>query len=117
MTIRFETMPLSTNQLYRVFNNRSILSAKGWANKDAIAWEARAQYRGHPLAGPLAAEIALFWPTRRNHDVDNIKTLLDSCNGILWADDGLIADLHIMKAYDKEQPRVEMRVWELEPKP
>jgi Holliday junction resolvase RusA-like endonuclease len=49
--------------------------------------------------------------------VDNIKTLLDSCNGILWADDGLIADLHIMKAYDKEQPRVEMRVWELEPKP
>jgi Holliday junction resolvase RusA-like endonuclease len=54
--------------------------------------------------------VALYWPTRANHDVDNIKTLLDSCSGIVWEDDGQIADLHITKAYDKENPRCELSV-------
>ncbi|GAO38351.1 Holliday junction endonuclease RusA [Sphingomonas changbaiensis NBRC 104936] len=113
MTLTFLTLPISTNQLYRVFQNRSILSARGRSNKDAIAWEARAQHRGKPLAGPLAVEISLFWPDRRKHDIDNLKALLDACTGILWDDDGQIADLHTMKEYDKANPRVEMRVWEL----
>jgi len=56
------------------------------------------------------------WPAgQAKHDVDNIKALLDACAGILWADDGQIEDLHTMKGFDKENPRVEMRVWELRP--
>lgn len=107
----FLTLPLSTNQLYRSVNGRSILSQKGRDNKQAIGWEARSQYRGKALSGPLAVEVSLFWPDRRKHDVDNIKTLLDSCNGIIWQDDGQIVDLHIMKDVDKANPRVEMHVW------
>lgn len=113
MTLRFETMPLSTNALHGVYQGRKILSARGRTNKEAIGWEARSQYRGQPLKGRLAVEISLYWPTKRNHDIDNIKTLLDSCTGILWHDDGLIEDLHIMKAHDKTDPHVDMRVWEL----
>lgn len=114
MTLRFETMPLSTNALHGVYQGRKILSARGRTNKEAIGWEARSQYRGAPLTGPLAVEVSLFWPTKRNHDVDNIKTLLDSLTGIVWQDDGQICDLHIMKEFDKSAPRVEMRVWSLE---
>lgn len=113
MTLSFLTLPLSTNQLYRVFNNRSILSERGRNNKEAIAWEARAQYRGKPLESDLAVTIDLYWPDRRKHDVDNIKTLLDSLNGIVWDDDGQIADLHTRKHYDKAKPRVEMIVTRL----
>ncbi len=78
MTLSFLTLPLSTNQLYRVVGNRSIISARGRTNKEAIGWEARAQYRGKPLAGPLAVQVSIFWPDCRRHDVDNIKILLDS---------------------------------------
>lgn len=78
--------------------------------KDAIGWEARAQYRGDPLQGPLAVTLDLHWPNRRKHDVDNIKVLLDALSDILWNDDGQIVDLHTRKHFDKANPRVEMSV-------
>lgn len=114
MNLTFLTLPISTNQLYRVFNNRSILSARGRTNKEAIAWKARAQYRGKPLTGPLAIEVTLFWPDKRKHDWDNNKALFDALNGIVWEDDGQIKDARIMVEFDKENPHVEMRVWPLD---
>lgn len=79
-----------------------------------MAWEARYQYRGAPLEGPLELFIALWWPTKRNHDVDNVKGLLDALTGILWHDDGQIESLHIRKGYDKATPRVELTVQALQ---
>lgn len=73
-----------------------------------MAQEAWLQYRGKPLEGPLRVDIQLYWPTRRNHDVDNIKGLLDAMKGILCVDDGQITDLRIRKAYDPKNPRVEL---------
>jgi len=103
-------MPLSTNALHGVFQGRKILSARGRTNKEAIGWEARSQYHGKPLTGPLAVTIDMHWPTARNHDVDNIKTLLDSLTGIVWQDDGQIVDLHLTKSIDRKRPRVEMSI-------
>lgn len=57
MTLRFETLPLSTNALYRAVGGRSILSAKGRANKEAIGWEARSQYKGQPMSGSLSVRL------------------------------------------------------------
>jgi len=113
MTLTFQTMPLGTNNLYINGTRGRFLSPKARENKQQIAWEARSQYRGKPLEGPLAVEIWLVWGDRRKRDVDNIKALLDACTGVLWADDSQIADLHIIKHYDKENPHVEMRVWPL----
>lgn len=112
MTLRFLTMPVSTNALYAHTGRRRFMSERGKRNKEQIGWEARSQYRGKPLEGPLAVKIALWWPDRRKHDVDNIKVMLDSLTGIVWLDDGQIADLHITKGYDKAEPRVEMAVEE-----
>lgn len=49
----------------------------------------------------------------RKHDWDNHKALYDALNGILWDDDGQIKDARVMVEYDRKEPRVEMRVWEL----
>lgn len=114
MTLIFETLPPSTNNLY--VNNPHggrRLSPRAREAKDAIAWEARSQFRGKPLQGPVAMELTLYWPDRRKHDIDNIKALLDALTGIIYEDDGQIVDLHTMKEFDKERPRVEMRVWAL----
>ena|ERR1700743_329640 len=110
MTLRFLTLPVSTNNLYAHTGCRRYMTERGRRNEETLSWEARSQFRGKPLEGPLKADIALYWPDRRKHDVDNIKALLDACTGILWLDDGQIVDLHITKAFDKVSPRVEMTV-------
>ena len=48
-------------------------------------------------------------------DTDNlVKSVTDSCNGLLWADDSVITDLHAKKRYTAGQARVEMVVREVE---
>ena len=82
------------------------------AAKDAMGWEARAGYHGHPLEGPLKVSVDLYWGDNRKHDVDNIKALLDALTGIVWEDDGQITDLHTKKFYDPTAPRVELSIEE-----
>jgi Holliday junction resolvase RusA-like endonuclease len=94
-------MPPSTNSMYKPFNGRFMVNVKAKADKEAMAWEARAQYRGDPIEGDLVVEAHLTWPTRRNHDVDNIKSLLDALKGILWVDDAQIVDLRVTKRHEK----------------
>lgn len=48
-------------------------------------------------------------------DTDNIvKSVTDSCNGLLWVDDSIITDLHARKRYTAGQARVEMIVREVQ---
>lgn len=108
MRIILQTLPHSTNTLYANSSRGRRLTERGRDNKEAMTQEAWMQYRGEPLEGPLWVSIELYWPTKRNHDVDNIKGLLDAMKGILWVDDGQIVDLHIRKAYDPKNPRVEL---------
>lgn len=105
MTLR--TLPLSTNRLYR---GRRFLTAEGKANKEALAWEMRAEWRGVPLRGPVALDITLYWPDARRHDLDNIKGLLDAFTGILYEDDSQIVELRIRKGVDRANPRIELQV-------
>jgi hypothetical protein len=72
MTLRLLTLPVSTNHLYRRGKGRGIyMDERAERCKEAIGWEARSQYRGKPLAGALAVCVALYWPDRRKHDIDN----------------------------------------------
>jgi crossover junction endodeoxyribonuclease RusA len=103
--VTLRTLPLSTNALYR---GRRFLTTEGKTNKEALAWEMRAQWRGKPLTGPIALDIALWWPDGRRHDLDNIKGLLDAFTGILYEDDSQIAELRIRKGIDGANPRVEI---------
>lgn len=108
-------MPVSTNALYAHVGRHRFLTQKAKDNKLAISWEARTQYRGKPLESPITVCIALYWPTHRNHDVDNTKALIDALTGILWLDDGQITDLCSHKRYDNANARVEIQVAPLGP--
>lgn len=111
MTLRFTTLPPSTNHTYgRGKKNVYMLDAVQAAKND-IAWQARIQYgSGKPLTGSLEVDVTVWWGDRRKHDHDNMKVLYDALNGIVWQDDGQITDSHVHKRYDKENPRVEMTV-------
>lgn len=108
MRLTILTLPISTNNLYAHVGRHRFMTGRAKANKEAIGFEARAQYRGKPLSCDLKAEVVIYWPTKRQHDVDNIKALIDACTGILWEDDAQISDLRLRKGYDKANPRVEL---------
>lgn len=111
MKLVFETMPPSTNHLYgRTRRGGVSLLDNVRQAKEDIGWEARQQFHGDPLSGPLSVDVTLYWSDRRKHDIDNIKALLDALTDIVWEDDGQIVDLNIHKRFDKERPRVEMAV-------
>jgi crossover junction endodeoxyribonuclease RusA len=111
VTIKLSTLPPSTNHLYGRSGGRVYLKPEVQAAKDAMGWEARAQYRGKPLDGKLKVTISIWWPDLRKHDVDNgLKLMLDAMTGILWHDDGQVFSLTITKDFDKANPRVELEV-------
>lgn len=108
--IVLKTLPLSINQSYKSGKGRFYKSQKAKNIQEAIQWEMRTQMRGEPLTGGVVVSISFFWPDMRRHDIDGpLKGLFDAGNGILYEDDSQIIALHrITKAYDKENPRVEM---------
>lgn len=112
--LTLKTLPLSINQTYKRGKNSFYKSREAKDAQEAMGWEARSQYRGKPLIGPLKLQIGFWWPDRRKHDLDNgLKLLLDSMTGILWDDDSQIREMGLSKATDKENPRIEIEVVEL----
>lgn len=107
-SITFKTLPLTTNRLYATRGRIRFLTSAAKANKAAMRREARAQYQGDPLTGPVAVRIVLWWPNRRKRDQDNLKGLYDALSGILWEDDSLITDAFVSKRVDRDNPRVEL---------
>lgn len=80
----------------------------------AFAWEARAAH-ARPTAAQLMVCLDFFIGSRRRVDTDNLaKLVLDSCNGIVWADDSQIRELRVKRDIDRGRPRTVVRVYELE---
>jgi Holliday junction resolvase RusA-like endonuclease len=85
-----------------------------------------------PLEGPLRLEMHIVvpipasWPKKKQAaaragelrptgkpDLDNFMKVIDSCNLVVWIDDGQITDSTLRKTYG-DKPRVEIRVWPTE---
>lgn len=87
--------------------------------REAFSAVAREQYTAEPLTEPLRVFILISmtppesWsdrkkgkafgkPIGKKPDVDNLaKAICDSLNGIVWHDDGQIAELFIVKSYQR----------------
>jgi Holliday junction resolvase RusA-like endonuclease len=113
VTITLSGEPKSTNHLYKsVCRGRFpsvYLSNEGRALKEAYTWEAKAQWRGKPLEGDVALSVTFFFGTKRKTDLDNFNKLWqDALSGIVYQDDGQIAELHLRRSYDKARPRIEI---------
>jgi crossover junction endodeoxyribonuclease RusA len=74
-------------------------------------WQAKSQWKGGPLPGDVHMTAHLYHGTKRERDIDNFsKLLLDALTGIVYEDDSQIVSLTITKAYDKENPRVDVEI-------
>lgn len=83
--------------------------AKAW--KQAAQWGMR-DGRYKVIEGPV--EVTATFYLKYDRDVDNLKILLDSLEGIVLKNDRQVEALHVFKEKDKEKPRVVLEVYELE---
>ncbi|MFA1821177.1 RusA family crossover junction endodeoxyribonuclease [Virgibacillus oceani] len=100
--------------------------------KEYVALVARQHAPKKPYEGALSVNLKIYRQipkstTKKNRelynagikrpivkaDVDNYsKSVLDSCNGIIWHDDSQVVDLYAAKYYS-DNPRVEIAVKEI----
>jgi len=90
------------------------MSAEGKSLKELYQWQAKSQWKSPLLKGDLRVEAHIFYRDKRKRDIDNgNKILFDSLTGIVFDDDSQIQQLYLVKSYDKQDPRVEISVYEI----
>jgi len=81
--------------------------------QELVGWVARAAGAG-PLTGPVSVTLR-FFRAREGADIDNLaKACLDSLNGVLWRDDHQVVELHCYRDVDRDRPRCEVEIQELQ---
>lgn len=111
--------PLSTNNVYPINCvgkfPRKYISPKGRALKEDYFYQVKQQWKDKPLEGNLEIQVKLFFGDKRVRDWDNFHKLsMDALSGIVWVDDSQIQMAHVCKHYDKENPRIEIDIIEIE---
>ena len=111
-------LPMSTNNLYLVAHNRLVLTGAGRVYKEQVGWltrEAMSTPGCWPIEPPFAVSVWLYLANRRRRDVDGShKVLVDGIFAALEVDDSLIAEMHLFKRYDKENPRADVVITEVQ---
>jgi Holliday junction resolvase RusA-like endonuclease len=81
-----------------------------------VAWAAKQAMRGRtPFAGPVGMTLKFYRATRARADGDNLeKAIADAMNGLVYLDDDQVVECHRYKRLDRQWPRVEVEVWEVE---
>lgn len=101
-------LPPSANRYWRTTRN-----GRTYVSEDAIAYKRQiGLLLGHTrmTTGPVSVTMR-FYRARKSGDLDNkIKVLLDSMNGVVYADDGQIVEIHAFRDDDKSDPRVEIEI-------
>ena len=106
----------SVNQLYATFRGHRIMSRKGKTYKAGAGvmanYEKTAQKWVYSIGHKIVMELRFFWPDRRKRDCDNsLKLLQDSFTGILYDDDKWVLPRVMDWNLDRENPRVEIKLW------
>ena len=76
------------------------------------AMEAVKQAKHKRLKGLIIMEIWYYVGTKRRKDLPNLpKTTTDALNEVVYHDDFQIHDMIIHRRLDREDPRVEIKLW------
>jgi Holliday junction resolvase RusA-like endonuclease len=105
--------PPSLNQAYPTNRQgRRFLSTRGQEFKKA-ATEAITKQRVGYFTGNLIVTLKLYRP-RKIGDIDNFsKLIFDVCKGLVFDDDKQIVELRIKRYDDKNNPRVEVEITQI----
>jgi Holliday junction resolvase RusA-like endonuclease len=107
--------PPSANRYWRVFRGRVCVSQEARDYKKAVGQISLA-IGCKPFECEVCCRVDVFRPQKRG-DLDNtLKVLLDSLRGIAYKDDKQVAEIHLFRNEDKENPRAEITISRWSPK-
>jgi Holliday junction resolvase RusA-like endonuclease len=67
------------------------------------------------IENPVSLQLNFYFPDYKKRDVLNYtKSLCDALSGLVYKDDSLIETANIQKFVDKKNPRVEIKVEEID---
>lgn len=76
----------------------------------AICWQAQLI----PFTGDVEMDVIVYRPAKRGDWDGYSKLLCDSLQSFLYLNDAQITDIHWHKRTDKNNPRVELKAWEVQ---
>jgi Holliday junction resolvase RusA-like endonuclease len=81
---------------------------RGQGAQDNYQDEASAPWAGPPFPGDVEVTVCFFFKTKRRCDLDNQnKLILDALTSIAYEDDSQISSLHLSRAYDATNSRMD----------
>lgn len=106
--------PPSSNRYWRTTKQgRTYVSEEARSYRADVGWLAK-QAGAQLLAGALQMTLHLYRPRKTGDSSNRVKVLEDALQGILYANDSQIIEHHIYRHDDKQEPRVELTVKEIE---
>jgi len=105
---------VSKNQKITVWNNRSpALTGAYRAAKESVREIAKEQIGTEPYDESVEIEFIMFPPDRRRRDILNYTQLIcDAIEGVAYTNDWRIDKATVIReTVDRENPRVEVRVY------
>lgn len=108
------TKPIIANR--RLHHSKGVsFTTKLWKDtKYALTLEMRSQWHTAPHSTPLVVTLRLYFGDKRKRDIDAyLKILLDAGEGVLYENDNQIAELHVYRFFDINNPRTEIDINEI----
>jgi len=105
--------PPTLNNMFITRGRFRVLSPKARAYKEEVIKLAQIA-RIKPIDGNVSVAMDIYRP-RKVGDIDNLtKCAFDSLKGLAWHDDKQVVELHLFRFDDKDNPRLELRIYELD---
>lgn|SRR3990167_1942689 len=103
-------LPPTDNHLYGQHGHIRYMTHEGKVWKEAAQWDIKRQYKGKVKKGDVIIKEMCFFLKRRRDIQGSLKLIFDAMEGIVYENDNQIVDFRVVKAEDKENPRVEIEI-------
>lgn len=110
MTFTLPFPPL-LNDYWKNWRGRIVVSREGKRYRLGALVRAKSQ-GAHVLTGEVCVSLTFYRKARRGDMDGGLKCLLDSLQGVAYANDSQIRELHALQLEDKANPRVQIAVTE-----
>lgn len=101
------TLPPTTNHIYGTHGHQRFLTKEAKAWKEEAQWIFKTEWKQDLITIPVKVNVNFY--LKRDRDIDNLKILLDSLQGIIIDNDSQVVSLYIAK-HKSDNPRVEIEV-------
>jgi len=115
LTILGQTFSKANSRQMVMRGNRPafIKSAKALDYEETALWQLKSKLGRHkPFSVPVAVEITIFYPDRRQ-DLDPSLILDVMQKAGVYENDRLVHEMHLFREIDKLNPRAEIVIWKI----